>query len=148
MDYTDRPQNNLVPGSFNLNLLVDLYGTPTQPRVETTDAPPASSAAENNGNSGNGDNNSPPMDVFENEDDEEEKEEKEEEEDEDDRRGRRFLRSEDDEDEDDEDDEDSSDADLLPNYQRLTRRAEKACKKQICSFDVGRGFLIHVLKLL
>jgi hypothetical protein len=31
MDYTERTWNNLLPGSFNLDLLVTLYGTPTQP---------------------------------------------------------------------------------------------------------------------
>lgn len=144
MDYTDSPRNNLVPGSFNLNLLVDLYGTPTQPRVETTEAPPATSAADFGSNSGNGDNNRPPVDVFEKEEDEEEEED-------DDRRGRRFLRDgdndpDDDGDEDSSDDNDSSDADMLLKYERLSRRAEKECKNQICSFDVGRGFLIHVLR--
>jgi hypothetical protein len=31
MDYTERTWNNLLPGSFNLDLLVTLYGTPNQP---------------------------------------------------------------------------------------------------------------------
>ena len=31
MDYTTRPQNNLIPGTYNLNLLKELYGTPTSP---------------------------------------------------------------------------------------------------------------------
>ena len=31
MDYTVRTWNNLKPGSYNLNLLETLYGTPTQP---------------------------------------------------------------------------------------------------------------------
>ena len=35
MDYSNNPGNNLVPGDFNLNLLVDLYGTSIQPLGST-----------------------------------------------------------------------------------------------------------------
>ena len=34
MDYTTRTWNNLKPGDFNLDLLVQLYGTPTNPLTE------------------------------------------------------------------------------------------------------------------
>ena len=33
MDYTTRTWNNRQPGHFNLDLLVKLYGTPTQPLI-------------------------------------------------------------------------------------------------------------------
>jgi hypothetical protein len=33
MDYTNRPGQNLVPGEFNLSLLEQLYGTPSNPTV-------------------------------------------------------------------------------------------------------------------
>ena len=45
MDYTTRTWNNLEPGDFNLNLLVQLYGTPTnplagEPLADGSSAPP------------------------------------------------------------------------------------------------------------
>jgi hypothetical protein len=50
MDYTVRPWNNLQPGSYNLNLLQTLYGTPTDPLTADvteggTIAPPPSTSS-------------------------------------------------------------------------------------------------------
>jgi hypothetical protein len=154
MDYTDNPSNNLLPGSFNLDLLVSLYGTPTQPRIEAPDLPieEPSMVDDTTPTTGTGDSN-----IFDNiwdnvqqtignEDqgeDEPERDEKDSDKDDD----RRYLRSDDGEDDESEDDS-SDDPPAFVNYESLSKRAEKECKKGICSFDVGDGCLIHVHKFL
>ena len=51
MDYTIRPQNNMVPGDYNLNLLKQLYGTPTDPIDPSIFSNKDDESATNNGGS-------------------------------------------------------------------------------------------------
>lgn len=52
MDYTDTPSNNMIPGSFNLELLEEVYGSPTIPLDEETTSEEGGLRYLRNGDSG------------------------------------------------------------------------------------------------
>lgn len=139
MDYTVRYENNDVPGVFNLNLLEELYGTPTRPRQE----PVAEQQQQSDGSAANdpvstnsGGNNGDLWDVFaENSSKEKEKEnqneDEEEEEEEDDRRLLRRL-------------EDLDEKDVA----EFQRDCSERCKDEYCVYSYKHRYLVKINQFL
>lgn len=129
LDYTNSPRNNLLPGQYNLDLLVELYGTPTMPRTNPS---------LNNTNSGEGGlrpggPRPPPQRPPQKEDKEDE------EEDEEDRYLQTVL--------------DPAVASAVyggvdPNDRDTIRSYADACHREHCHFKVNNDIVIEVYKLM
>jgi hypothetical protein len=136
LDYTNKVENNLVPGDYNLNLLKTLYGTPDSPllpiealeSVDEQGLPPPRV---------NGEDQSLPRNNGNDPQEEEEEKEKEKEKEGD----RRLLRG------------------LVGTPQSVAtqvpqicldraRSAEALCDSDHCITDVGYGYTVHINKLL
>ena len=141
MDYTIRPANNMNPGQFNLDLLVELYGTPSQPLGSTTQGETTLSGVGGGGVGGGStfpDSRPPPTRPQQQQ--EEEQEEEDEEEENDDRRRnllrarRQSLRSK------NQQRQQQRELQILEQENvdivEAERMAERNCQDKICYFDV------------
>jgi hypothetical protein len=125
MDYTNRPGRNLVPGEFNLNLLVEMYGTPTVSR---------GSAALEATDQGNEQMNPQPTPTNQRPAPSDEKDKKEKED------RSRMLRG------------GGSDTQrtlaTLQEIDTLVKGLEESCEAEYCSVDLGEGYRVEIHKLL
>eukprot|EP00529_Nitzschia_sp_RCC80_P021107 CAMPEP_0113488848 /NCGR_PEP_ID=MMETSP0014_2-20120614/26229_1 /TAXON_ID=2857 /ORGANISM="Nitzschia sp." /LENGTH=380 /DNA_ID=CAMNT_0000382575 /DNA_START=175 /DNA_END=1317 /DNA_ORIENTATION=+ /assembly_acc=CAM_ASM_000159 len=134
MDYTIRPANNMNPGQFNLDLLVELYGTPSQPLGSTQEENGAFGGT-NNGGASSFPEPRPPTRPQQQQENEEEEDEEEDEKENDDRRnlraGRRFRRKK---------NRRQRQLQILEQEDvdivEAERMAEQNCQDEVCYFDV------------
>jgi hypothetical protein len=134
MDYTIRPQNNGVPGDFNLNLLEELYGTPDRPLESVTGTlggGTVGSVAGSTGGSGN--SGWPEIPDFTGNNIEQEYEE--EDDDDDDRRHAMLRRRLD-------DDLDEADVEAFENKVSLE------CKQEYCVYKYRHRYLVKINQFL